>query len=98
MTRRERAKRVLSSISRVWRRCSATWTVRDLLRITARDCCRTNNRHVLRSAARLFFQVRDFERAHDLIRRNESTLGDPWLMAAEVALSGFAERRSTFMK
>ena len=57
-----------------------------------------NNRHVLRSAARLFFQVRDFERAHDLIRRNESTLGDPWLMAAEVALSGFAERRSTFMK
>jgi hypothetical protein len=29
-TRRERAKRVLSSISRVWLRCSVTWTGRDL--------------------------------------------------------------------
>ena len=29
-TRRERAKRVLASMSRVWLRCSVTWTGRDL--------------------------------------------------------------------
>jgi hypothetical protein len=57
-----------------------------------------SNRHVLRSAARFFFQIKDYDRAHDLVRRSEVTRGDPWLMAAEVALSGFAEKRSTFMK
>jgi hypothetical protein len=57
-----------------------------------------SNRHVLRSAARLFFQIREFGRAYDLVRKSESIRSDPWLMAAEIALSGFAGKRPTFMK
>lgn len=57
-----------------------------------------NNRHVLRAAARFFFQLREFDRAHDLFRGSDATRGDPWLMAAEIALSFFAERRPVSWK
>jgi tetratricopeptide (TPR) repeat protein len=56
------------------------------------------NRHVLRAAARLFFHLREFDRAHDLLRRSEATPHDPWLMAAEIALSSFSERTPLFWK
>lgn len=57
-----------------------------------------NNRHVLRSASRLFFSLGDFERAHDVLKRSPATPHDPWLIAAEVALSFFATRKATFLK
>ena len=57
-----------------------------------------NNRHILRSAARLYFQARDFDKSYDLIRNNVITPSDPWLMAAEVALAGYAGRSPFFLK
>ncbi|WGJ13638.1 hypothetical protein QEV83_13180 [Methylocapsa sp. D3K7] len=56
------------------------------------------NRHVLRSATRLYFQFGDPETAHDLVKRNPATPSDPWLMSAEVALSEFSGAKSLFMK
>ena len=56
------------------------------------------NRHVLRSAARLFVHAHDPERAHDLIRGNAATPYDPWLIAAEIALAAGAERKPKFFK
>jgi len=57
-----------------------------------------NNRHVLRSAARFYLHQHDEGRAHDVIRRNEATPHDPWLMAAEVALAACAERDPKYSK
>ena len=57
-----------------------------------------SNRHVLRAAARFYFHLNDFEKAYELIRRSDSTPGDPWLMAAEVALSFYAEKKPVFLK
>jgi len=56
------------------------------------------NRHVLRSAARLFLHTGDPERAHDLIARAAPTGGDPWLIASEIALAQVADCRSRFIK
>jgi tetratricopeptide (TPR) repeat protein len=56
------------------------------------------NRHVLRSAARLFVHTHDPDKAHDLIRRNAATPYDPWLIAAEIALASSAERKPRFFK
>lgn len=57
-----------------------------------------HNRHVLRSAARLHLHMHDPQQAHDLIRRNDATSDDPWLIAAEVALASAAERTARFTK
>jgi Tfp pilus assembly protein PilF len=57
-----------------------------------------NDRHVLRSAARLYLHDGEPERAHDLIARNAATKGDPWLMAAEIALAEVAKRDPRFQK
>lgn len=56
------------------------------------------NRHVLRSAARLFLHADTAERAHDVIVRNVATKSDPWLIAAEVALADIAKRSPRFYK
>jgi tetratricopeptide (TPR) repeat protein len=45
-----------------------------------------HDRLILRAAARLYLHLNDAERAHDLLRRNEATRRDPWLMAGEAAL------------
>lgn len=57
-----------------------------------------DNRHVLRSAARLFLHIDQPDRAHDLIARNDATKQDPWLIASEIALAGVAERTPRFFK
>lgn len=57
-----------------------------------------NNRHVLRSAARLFLHQNDPERALSIIARNAATKSDPWLMASEIALAQVADRPSRFLK
>lgn len=57
-----------------------------------------NNRHVLRSAARLFLHRNEPDRAHDLIARNDATQTDPWLIASEIALADVANRKPRFMK
>jgi tetratricopeptide (TPR) repeat protein len=55
-----------------------------------------NNRHVLRSASRLFLHLRDPDRAHDIIAKNDATGTDPWLIAAELSISALAEKRPRF--
>jgi tetratricopeptide (TPR) repeat protein len=57
-----------------------------------------HDRHVLRSASRLFLHRRDAEQAHDLLLNNPATRTDPWLMAGEIALSAIAERKPRFFK
>ncbi len=57
-----------------------------------------HDRYVLRSAARLFLHIHDPEHAHDLLRTNEATKYDPWLMASEIAISAIAERNPAFFR
>jgi tetratricopeptide (TPR) repeat protein len=57
-----------------------------------------NDRHVLRSAARMYLHLEDPEHAHDVLKRNDATKFDPWLVAGEIALSSAAERKPQFLK
>ncbi len=57
-----------------------------------------HNRHVVRSAARLFLHRNERDRAHDLVLRNPASRSDPWLVAAEIALAGAADRSPRFLK
>jgi tetratricopeptide (TPR) repeat protein len=56
------------------------------------------NRHVLRSAARLFLHMNDPDRAFALLSTNTATRTDPWLMSAEIALAQVAHRNSRSLK
>lgn len=57
-----------------------------------------HDRHVLRSAARMHFHLDDPEHAHDVLKRNDATKFDPWLVAGEIALSSAAGRKPHFLK
>jgi hypothetical protein len=52
-----------------------------------------SNRFILRSAARLFVHTGDLDRARDLLRRSPLVRVDPWITAAEIAVSLAAKRR-----
>lgn len=56
------------------------------------------HRFILRSAARFFLHNKDHEQAHDILRRAQSTRTDPWLVAAEIAVAGAANRHPSFVK
>src|SRR5439155_22265534 len=45
------------------------------------------DRFVLRCASRFLVHIGDAERAHHILKRSEATPYDPWLMAAEFAVS-----------
>jgi hypothetical protein len=51
-----------------------------------------NHRFALRSAARFFLHVGKPDDAQTILRRSEATRRDPWLMAAEIAVSTVADR------
>lgn len=57
-----------------------------------------NNRHVLRSASRLFLHLGDPERAYDVVTKSEAVRTDPWLMAAELSLAELAARHPRFVR
>ena len=57
-----------------------------------------NHRHVLRSAVRLYIHVNEQERAHKLLLRCPRTPNDPWLVAAELAVSKVARRNPRFFR
>jgi len=57
-----------------------------------------DNRHVLRSAARLFIHLGDPERAHDILLRSSATKFDPWLLSAEISVSELASRTPKTVK
>ena len=50
------------------------------------------NRFVLRSAARFFVHIGDVEQGLQVLRRSQLVRSDPWVMAAELSLSGVARR------
>ena len=45
------------------------------------------DRHVIRSATRMFLHLHQNEVAHDLLKKCERTKHDPWLTAAEIAVA-----------
>jgi tetratricopeptide (TPR) repeat protein len=57
-----------------------------------------DSRFILRCAARLLVHVGDIEGALATLRASARTKLDPWLSAAEVAISGSAERPPRFAK
>ncbi|WP_421736548.1 hypothetical protein [Caulobacter sp.] len=57
-----------------------------------------DNRHVLRSAARLYLHLQRPDAAHDLVVRSAATRDDPWLLAAEISLSVLAKTQPHYIK
>lgn len=53
---------------------------------------------VVRSAARFFLNDGEHDRALAVVRRAQNLEGDPWLLAAEVAISGAAGRATRFAR
>ncbi len=58
----------------------------------------SENRFILRSAARFYVHQDDPERAHFLLQRARSTKNDPWLLAAEIAIAEASSRKSSNIK
>lgn len=56
------------------------------------------NRFVLRSVARFFVHIGDFDFAHDIIRKSQLAAHDTWLLATEISLAALRERSSRFAK
>ena len=57
-----------------------------------------SNRYVLRSASRLFAQIRDPGRALHALRQSGMTARDPWLLSTEIALQGLQSKTSSNVK
>ncbi len=57
-----------------------------------------DNRHVLRSAARLFHHLHQPDIAYHFLCKSSATEYDPWLMSAEIAVAARVERRPLFLK
>ncbi|MFH0961046.1 MAG: hypothetical protein V1897_20370 [Pseudomonadota bacterium] len=56
------------------------------------------NRFILRSATRCFFHAGDPKRAVDYLRQSNMCNSDPWIAAAEIAISDGTQLRSTCIK
>lgn len=57
-----------------------------------------NNRFVLRSMSRFFAHNDEVDLAHDIIRKQEATKTDPWLIATEISMANLRGRNSVFVK
>ncbi len=57
-----------------------------------------NDRHVLRSASRFWLHDKDYDQAHEILTQSDRTRHDPWLMAAEVAIGNFIDKKPVFVK
>ena len=108
-TRSERAEKALwRQRIRLHPRNALAWVelaLHDLIagkKKSAKRCMLTalslapNNRHVLRAASRLFLHLDEPERAYKIIAESAGVGRDPWLMAAEVAISELAGRSPRF--
>jgi len=57
-----------------------------------------DNRFVLRCAVRLFSHYYELDLAHDILRKNNITSFDPWLISAEISVANLRGRNSRFIK
>ena len=57
-----------------------------------------DSRFVVRSAARYFLHVGDFEQAHQILRRSAYVKTDPWVQASELAVAALRNKPSTLSK
>ncbi|MBZ9817625.1 tetratricopeptide repeat protein [Mesorhizobium sp. CA7] len=57
-----------------------------------------NDRHVLRSAARLFLHLHDPTKAYDILAKSGRTPTDPWLIAAELSIAELAHRKPRYFE
>lgn len=57
-----------------------------------------DNRFVLRCAVRLFSHYYELDLAHDILRKNNITNLDPWIMSAEISVANLRGRNSKFIK
>lgn len=57
-----------------------------------------NSQFMLRAASCFLVNIKESDRAHDLLVRSPATQHDPWLMAAEIATAHAADRRPTLLK
>ncbi len=57
-----------------------------------------SNRFILRSAARMFIHHENYERAHNILKKQESIKYDPWLLATEIATASIIGNTSRFIK
>lgn len=57
-----------------------------------------DNRHVIRSAARMLLHLHQPDVAHDFIRRCGATRFDPWLTAAEIAIASHRNKTPQLFK
>ena len=58
----------------------------------------SENRFVLRSAARLWLHMNEPDRARDILLRSHRVKVDPWVLSAEIATSSVATRNSPNIK
>lgn len=58
----------------------------------------SDNRFVVRAASRLYLHHEDPERARQTLLQSKLITSDPWVMAAEIAVSGAGKRSSACMK
>jgi tetratricopeptide (TPR) repeat protein len=49
------------------------------------------NRFILRSSARFFLHLKNFQEAHKILRRSPNLRSDPWITAAEISVATAAE-------
>jgi len=57
-----------------------------------------DSRFIVRSAARYFLHVGDYDQAHDLLKRTSNIKTDPWLQASELAVASIRSRPSMLSK
>ena len=57
-----------------------------------------NNRFILRTASRFFVHNNEPDRAHSTLLKSESLLYDPWLLAAEIAITLILGKTSKHLK
>jgi hypothetical protein len=56
------------------------------------------SRFVVRSSARFFLHIGDYDQAHDVLRRSPNIKADPWILASELAVATIRNRPSMLSK
>lgn len=57
-----------------------------------------SSRFVVRSAARYYLHIGDYEQAHNILRRSPNARSDPWILASELAVATLRNRPSLLTK